>query len=66
MAAELTQQQLAYAASDVLHLHAIKEKLDAMLDRDNRREFAQAAFKFLPVRARLDLAGFGGDDIFSH
>lgn len=65
-AKELTQQQLAYAASDVLHLHAIKEKLDAMLDRDNRREFAQAAFKFLPVRARLDLAGFGGDDIFSH
>ena len=39
---------------------------DAMLDRDNRREFAQAAFKFLPVRARLDLAGFGEDDIFSH
>jgi ribonuclease D len=65
-AKELTQQQLAYAASDVLHLHAIKEKLDAMLDRDNRREFAQAAFKFLPVRARLDLAGFGEDDIFSH
>jgi ribonuclease D len=65
-AKELTQQQLAYAASDVLHLHAIKDKLDAMLDRDNRREFAQAAFKFLPVRAKLDLAGFGEDDIFSH
>jgi ribonuclease D len=65
-AKELTQQQLAYAASDVLHLHAIKEKLDTMLDRDNRREFAQAAFKFLPVRAKLDLAGFGEDDIFSH
>ena len=65
-AKELSQQQLAYAASDVLHLHALKEKLDAMLERDNRREFAEAAFKFLPVRARLDIAGFGEDDIFSH
>jgi ribonuclease D len=65
-AKELSQQQLAYAASDVLHLHALKEKLDTMLDRDNRREFAEAAFKFLPVRAKLDLAGFGEDDIFSH
>ena len=51
-AKELSQQQLAYAASDVLHLHALKEKLDAMLERDNRREFADAAFKFLPVRAK--------------
>ncbi len=65
-AKELSQQQLAYAACDVLHLHALKEKLDAMLERDNRREFADAAFKFLPVRARLDIAGFGEDDIFSH
>jgi ribonuclease D len=65
-AKELTQQQLAYAASDVLHLHALKEKLDAMLERDNRREFAEAAFRFLPVRAKLDVAGFGEDDIFSH
>ncbi|MEQ1578047.1 MAG: ribonuclease H-like domain-containing protein [Hyphomicrobium sp.] len=65
-AAQLSQQQLAYAASDVLHLHAIKAKLDAMLDRDGRREFAEAAFKFLPVRAKLDLAGFPEDDIFSH
>jgi ribonuclease D len=65
-AKELSPQQLAYAASDVLHLHALKEKLDAMLERDNRREFADAAFKFLPVRARLDIAGFGEDDIFSH
>jgi ribonuclease D len=65
-AKELSQQQLAYAASDVLHLHALKEKLDAMLERDNRREFADAAFKFLPVRARLDIVGFGEDDIFSH
>ncbi|HEX7531887.1 MAG TPA: ribonuclease H-like domain-containing protein, partial [Methyloceanibacter sp.] len=53
-AKELSQQQLAYAASDVLHLHALKEKLDAMLERDTRRAFAEAAFKFLPVRARLD------------
>ena len=62
----LSEAQLTYAASDVLHLHALKEKLDAMLERDNRREFADAAFKFLPVRARLDIAGFGEDDIFSH
>ena len=62
----LTPQQLAYAASDVLHLHAIKAKLDLMLDREGRRDFAEAAFKFLPVRAKLDLAGFPEDDIFSH
>jgi ribonuclease D len=65
-AAELTQQQLAYAASDVLHLHAIKAKLDLMLEREGRRDFAEAAFRFLPFRARLDLAGYGEDDIFSH
>jgi ribonuclease D len=62
----LSEQQLAYAASDVLYLHAIKAKLDAMLDRGDRRAFAQAAFAFLPVRADLDLAGFGEDDLFSH
>jgi ribonuclease D len=62
----LTQQQLAYAASDVLHLHAMKAKLDVMLDREGRRDYAEAAFRFLPVRARLDLAGFPDDDIFSH
>lgn len=65
-AEKLSDQQLAYAASDVLHLHAIKAKLDAMLDRSGRRAFAEAAFRFLPVRARLDLAGFGEDDIFAH
>jgi ribonuclease D len=65
-ASELSQQQLAYAASDVLHLHALKEKLDVMLDREGRRPFAEAAFGFLPVRARLDLAGFADDDIFAH
>ncbi len=62
----LTDQQLAYAASDVLHLHAVKERLDQMLDREARRELADAAFRFLPVRARLDLAGFGDVDIFAH
>lgn len=65
-AAELSQQQLAYAASDVLHLHAIKARLDAMLDRDGRRAYAEAAFRFLPERARLDLAGFAEMDIFAH
>lgn len=65
-AAELSQQQLAYAASDVLHLHAVKAKLDAMLARDGRQAYAEAAFGFLPIRAKLDLAGFGEDDIFSH
>jgi ribonuclease D len=63
---ELSQQQLAYAAADVLHLHAIKGKLDAMLDREGRRAFAEAAFRFLPTRVRLDLAGFADDDIFAH
>jgi ribonuclease D len=65
-AAELTQQQLAYAASDVLHLHAIKAKLDLMLDREGRRPFAEAAFRFLPTRCKMDLAGFGEEDIFAH
>ncbi len=63
---ELSQQQLAYAASDVLHLHSLKGKLDAMLAREGRAAFAQAAFGFLSTRAKLDLAGFGEDDIFSH
>lgn len=65
-AKELSQAQQAYAAADVLHLHALKARLDQMLDRENRREFAEAAFRFLPVRARLDLAGFAESDIFSH
>lgn len=63
---DLSQQQLAYAAADVLHLHALKAKLDAMLVREGREAFAQAAFDFLPHRARLDLAGYGEQDIFSH
>ena len=62
----LSQQQLAYAAADVLHLHALKEKLDAMLAREGREPFATAAFAFLPTRAKLDLAGYAEDDIFAH
>lgn len=62
----LTQQQLAYAAADVLYLHALKEKLDAMLAREGRETFAKAAFAFLPIRAKLDLAGYGEDDLFAH
>jgi ribonuclease D len=65
-AAELSEAQVAYAASDVLHLHALKEKLDAMLAREGRTELAAACFKFLPDRARLDLAGWAAEDIFAH
>jgi len=65
-AATLTPQQLAYAAADVLHLHALKAALDAMLVRQGRMAFAQACFAFLPERAKLDLAGFEDMDIFSH
>lgn len=65
-AAELTPAQLKYAASDVLHLHALRAKLDDMLAREGRREFAEACFRFLPTRAELDLAGWGEDDIFAH
>jgi len=65
-AAELTQDQINYAASDVLHLHKLKEKLDVMLARENRRELAQACFDFLPYRARLDLKGWAEMDIFHH
>jgi len=65
-APKLTDQQMAYAASDVLHLHALKERLDTMLDRQGRRDMAEAAFSFLPTRAALDLAGFDDMDIFSH
>lgn len=65
-APELSESQMAYAANDVLHLHALKAKLDTMLAREGRTEFAQSAFNFLPTRARLDLAGFEDDDIFAH
>jgi ribonuclease D len=62
----LSQAQLEYAASDVLHLHALKERLDAMLAREGRSELARACFEFLPVRADLDLAGFEDTDVFAH
>lgn len=65
-AASLTDAQLAYAASDVLHLHALREKLDAMLARENREALAAACFQFLPTRAKLDLQGWENDDIFAH
>jgi ribonuclease D len=65
-AAELTPAQLKYAASDVLHLHALRAKLDEMLAREGRREIAEACFRFLPTRAQLDLSGWPEDDIFAH
>lgn len=65
-AEELSDAQIAYAASDVLHLHALKARLDVMLAREGRTEIAQACFGFLPDRARLDLAGWGAEDIFAH
>ncbi len=65
-APELSDAQLAYAASDVLHLHALKERLDAMLAREGRTEIAQSCFDFLPTRAALDLAGWEEVDIFAH
>jgi ribonuclease D len=65
-AAKLSDQQKHYAATDVLHLHALKAKLDMMLDRDGRRAEAEACFGFLPIRAKLDLMGFDDTDIFAH
>jgi ribonuclease D len=65
-AGELTEAQVAYAASDVLYLHALREKLDAMLAREDRAALAAACFGFLPHRVRLDLAGWAAEDIFSH
>ena len=65
-ATELSEQQLAYAASDVLYLHTVKRRLDQMLEREGRTQLAQRAFDFLATRAELDLKGFGDIDIFSH
>jgi ribonuclease D len=65
-APELTPEQLAYAASDVLHLHALWDKLEALLRRENRLELAEACFRFLPARGQLDLLGYEDPDIFSH
>ena len=64
-AEELSQEQLAYAGADVLHLHALKQRLDKMLAREGRAELAAACFAFLPVRAALDLGGWT-EDIFEH
>ena len=65
-AATLTEEQKVYAASDVLHLHELKEKLDALLAREGRSEIARACFDFIPYRAALDLAGWSEIDIFAH
>jgi ribonuclease D len=63
---KLSDAQIAYAASDVLHLHELKAKLDVMLAREARADLAAACFGFLPARARLDLAGWAQEDIFAH
>jgi len=65
-AAELSQEQLAYAASDVLYLHDLRAKLDVMLAREGRDGLAKACFDFLPTRAALDIAGWQEQDIFAH
>ena len=65
-AADLTEAQLSYAAADVTHLHALKDRLQAMLAREGREPLAAACFGFLPDRVRLDLAGFAAEDIFAH
>ncbi len=65
-AEKLSPAQVHYAAADVLHLHALKEKLDAMLARENRAQLAESCFAFLPVRAELDRAGFEAEDLFAH
>lgn len=65
-AESLTQAQIRYAADDVLHLHALRDKLDAMLEREGRAELAEACFRFLDCRAELDLGGWLEEDIFAH
>ncbi|OLP55519.1 3'-5' exonuclease [Rhizobium rhizosphaerae] len=65
-AAKLSQAQLDYAASDVLHLHALRDKLTQRLERDGRMDHARACFAFLPTRAKLDLLGWNETDIFAH
>ena len=65
-ASSLSEAQLAYAASDVLHLHGLRERLDAMLAREGRTKLARACFDFLPTRAKLDLGGWEAEDIFAH
>ncbi len=65
-AEDLTDAQMAYAASDVLYLHGLRERLDIMIAREGRTHMAQACFDFLPMRAELDLAGWPEADIFAH
>lgn len=65
-APQLTQEQKEYAASDVLYLHKIKERLDVMLEREGRAHLAREVFKFLPSRSRMDLEGWADVDIFAH
>jgi ribonuclease D len=65
-APSLTEEQLRYAASDVLHLHALRTRLDEMLGRERRADLAHSCFGFLPARALLDLAGWAEQDIFAH
>ena len=62
----LSDAQLEYAASDVLHLHALKDALEARLKREGRMTLAEACFRFVPIRAELDLLGWGEEDIFAH
>lgn len=64
--ADLSDAQIAYAADDVIYLHAVKEQLEAMLVREGRQDLAAACFRFLPDRVRLDLAGFAAEDVFAH
>jgi ribonuclease D len=65
-APHLTEEQLAYAASDVLHLHRLKEILSELIEREGRGDIARACFEFLPMRARLDLLGWAAEEIFAH
>lgn len=65
-APNLTPEQLRYAAGDVLHLHRLRQKLDVMLEREGRADLAEACFRFLPARARLDVDGWAADDIFAY
>jgi ribonuclease D len=65
-APHLTEDQLAYAASDVLYLHRLKAILEGLIEREGRTDIAQACFQFLPMRARLDLLGWASEEIFAH
>ena len=62
----LSESQLKYAASDVLYLHKIKNKLDEILKRENKEDIAKNCFEFIKIRSKLDLIGFENLDIFAH